>query len=74
MNWDELFNWKDKHPDEALYACARFDEEVHLTKYVNRTWVETWCDLSGPAKLHALVFRLPQQSVDCKKCLMLARI
>jgi hypothetical protein len=72
VNWDELFEWKHKHPGEALHTCARFDEQVHLTRFVNRTWVETYCGLQGPARDHALVFRLPRESVECAECLRLA--
>jgi len=74
MNWDDLFDWKEKHPGEPLYPCARFDGMVHLTRYVNRYRVQTYCGLAGPAKPHVLAFKLPRQSVDCKKCLTLAKV
>jgi hypothetical protein len=72
VNWNELFEWKERHPGVQLRACARFNEQVHLTRFINRAWVETFCGKNGPTKLNALVFKLPKESVDCKKCLGLA--
>ena len=72
ITMDELVEWQKTHPEESRHACARFDEQVHLTRFLSRAWVDTWCGLSGSAKDHALVFRLPRASVNCQACLRLS--
>lgn len=72
ITFEELFQLGVDHPEEPLYPCALFDEKVHLVENRNRARVETYCRQLGPAKLHALVFKLPKESVECPKCVRLA--
>lgn len=73
LTWPELFTWKADHPDEPLIPLARFEGQVYLVRYESRSWVETPCGYAGPARLHALVFKLPREAVDCEKCKALAK-